>query len=184
MTDKTNSDKENHKHNKVFAQTLLTTISSIIVAAAVIVLICSFILPVFKVTGDSMTPTLSKRDYILCNKNADIKKGDVIAFYHNRKVLIKRVIGTSNDIINLLDDGTVELNGKKLNEPYISEKAVGETDITYPFTVPESSFFVMGDKRDTSIDSRSTAVGCITEEDIIGKVYMKILPLGSFGKIK
>ena len=75
-----------------------------------------------------MTPTLSKRDYILCNKNADIKKGDVIAFYHNRKVLIKRVIGTSNDIINLLDDGTVELNGKKLNEPYVSEKAVGETD--------------------------------------------------------
>ena len=186
MTEHTDSDKTSaaKKHNKVFAKTLLTTISSIIVAAAVIILICSFILPVFKVTGDSMTPLLSKGDIILCNKNTEIKKGDVIAFYHNRKVLIKRVIASSNDVINLLDDGTVELNGQKLNETYVSEKAVGQTDITYPFTVPESRFFVMGDKRDTSVDSRSTAVGCIAEENIIGKVYLKILPLDSFGKIK
>ena len=167
-----------------FAGTLMSTLGSLITAAAVIVLVCNFVFPVFKVTGSSMSPTLSKGQVVLCSKSADIKKGDVIAFYHNKKVLIKRVIGTSEDIVNIREDGTVELNGEKLDEPYISCRSLGECDTAFPFTVPDSRYFVMGDERASSLDSRSTSVGCIAEENIIGKVYMKVLPFSSFGKVK
>lgn len=181
----TNEQTQNPRsQKKAFAKALLSTLSSLITAAAVVVLVCNFVFPVFKVTGSSMEPTLSKGQVVLCNKSADIKKGDVIAFYHNKKVLIKRVIGTPNDIVNLLDDGTVELNGNILDEPYVSCKAVGECDTAFPFTVPSSRYFVMGDARDTSVDSRSSSVGCVAEENIIGKLSLRVLPLDSSGKIK
>ena len=176
--------KKTKNTKKAFAKALLSTLFSLITAAAVIVLICNFVFPVFRVTGSSMEPTLSKGQTVLCNKSSDIKKGDIIAFYHNKKVLIKRVIGTSGDVINILDDGTVELNGTKPDEPYVSGLSLGECDISFPFTVPESRYFVMGDERSTSVDSRSTAVGCIAEENIIGKVYIRVAPIGSFGRIK
>ena len=185
--DVNNTDKqaaEPTKQKKTFAGTLMSTLGSLITAAAVIVLVCNFIFPVFKITGSSMNPTLSKGQVVLCNKSADIKKGDVIAFYHNKKVLIKRVIGTPEDVVNILEDGTVELNGNKLDEPYISCKNLGECDTAFPFTVPDSRYFVMGDERASSLDSRSSSVGCIAEENIIGKVYMKVLPFSSFGKVK
>lgn len=177
-------NKKPPKYKKAFAKALLSTVCSLVTAAAVIVLICNFIFPVFKVTGSSMEPTLSKGQTVLCNKSSDIKKGDIIAFYHNKKVLIKRVIGTAGDVINILDDGTVELNGTKLDEPYVSSLFLGECDISFPFTVPDSRFFVMGDERSTSVDSRSTAVGCIAEENIIGQIYLRVAPIGSFGRIK
>lgn len=177
-------NKDTKKYKKAFIKALFSTLCSLATAAAVIVLICNFIFPVFKVTGSSMEPTLSKGQTVLCNKSSDIKKGDIIAFYHNKKVLIKRVIGTSGDVINILDDGTVELNGTKLDEPYVSGLSLGECDLSFPFTVPESRYFVMGDERSTSVDSRSTAVGCTAEENIIGKVYMRVAPIGSFGRIK
>jgi signal peptidase I len=185
--DEKNISDQNKKHQsykKAFAKALLSTICSLVVAAAVIVLVCNFIFPVYRVTGSSMEPTLKKGQTILCNKSSDIKKGDIIAFYHNKKVLIKRVIGTAGDIINIADDGTVELNGAKLTEPYISKPAMGECDVTFPFTVPDSRYFVMGDNRSSSVDSRSTAVGCVAEENIIGKVYMRVTPISSFGKVK
>jgi signal peptidase I len=179
---------EQNKKQKIcknaFAKTLFSTICSIVTAAAVIVLICNFIFPVFRVMGSGMEPTLSKGQTVLCNKTADIKKGDIIAFYHNKKVLIKRVIAVSDDIVNISDDGTVQINGINIEEPYISQSAVGECDISFPFTVPDSRYFVMGDERETSVDSRSTAVGCIAEENIIGKVYFIVTPFGSMGKVK
>ena len=186
MDEKNGNDriKTTKKYKKAFAKSLLSTVCSLVTAAAVIVLICNFIFPVFRITGSGMEPTLTKGQVVLCNKSSDIKKGDIIAFYHNKKVLVKRVIGTSGDIINILDDGTVEINGKKLDEPYVNRLSLGECDITFPFTVPESRYFVMGDERSTSVDSRSTAVGCAAEENIIGKVYMRVAPVGSFGKIK
>ena len=171
-------------NKKAFAKALLSTLCSLITAAAVIVLVCNFIFPVFKVTGNSMEPTLSAGQVVLCNKTSDIKKGDVIAFYHNKKVLIKRIIGTADDVVNILANGTVELNGNMLDEPYVSRKDLGECDTVFPFTVPADRYFVMGDARDTSVDSRSSSVGCVAEENIIGKVYMKVLPFGSSGKVK
>ena len=175
---------EPKSYRKAFAKALFSTLSSLTTAAAVIVLICNFVFPLFRVTGSSMEPTLSKGQTVLCNKSADIKKGDIIAFYHNKKVLIKRVIAMSGDTVNILDDGTVELNGKKLEEPYIRKASSGECDITFPLTVPEDRYFVMGDEREVSVDSRTTAVGCVAEENIIGKVYFRVTPIGSFGRIK
>ena len=116
--------------------------------------------------------------------NGKVKKGDVIAFYHNKKVLIKRIIAVQGDTVEILDNGTVRVNDCALDEPYISRKALGECNTAFPFTVPDSRYFVMGDERETSVDSRSSSVGCVAEENIIGKVYMKILPLDSFGKVK
>ena len=175
---------EPKSYRKAFAKALFSTVSSLITAAAVIVLICNFVFPLFRVTGSSMEPTLSKGQTVLCNKSGDIKKGDIIAFYHNKKVLIKRVIAASGDTINILDDGTVELNGKKLDEPYISKVSSGECDITFPMTVSEDRYFVMGDEREVSVDSRTTSEGCVAEENIIGKVYFRVTPFGSFGRIK
>ena len=186
MDDKTTNEQaaKPASKKKSFAKALLGTLSSLVTAAAVIVLVCNFVFPVFKVTGNSMEPTLSKGQTVLCSKSADIKRGDVIAFYHNKKVLIKRVIAVSDDIIEVLGDGTVRLNGQETEEPYISSKAVGECDTVFPFTVPDSRYFVMGDARDTSVDSRSSSVGCVAEENIIGKVYMTVWPLDTLGKVK
>ena len=172
------------KYKKAFVKALLSTVCSLVTAASVIVLVCNFIFPVFRVTGDGMEPALSKGQTILCNKSSDIKKGDIIAFYHNKKVLIKRVIASAGDTVNILEDGTVEINGTKLSEPYVSQLSMGECDISLPFDVPDSRYFVMGDNRTVSVDSRSTAVGCTAEENIIGKVYLRVAPFGSFGKIK
>lgn len=182
--DKNQSGKETKSYGKAFAKAFFSTLSSLVTAAAVIVLICNFIFPLFRVTGNSMEPTLSKGQTVLCNKSADIKKGDIIAFYHNKKVLIKRVIATSGDTVNILDDGTVELNGKKLEEPYISKSSLGECDISFPLTVPDDRYFVMGDEREVSVDSRTTSVGFVAEENIIGRVYFRVTPFGSFGMIK
>ena len=185
MENKNNTEQSNKKKSdKTFSKVLFSTICSIVTAAAVIVLICNFVFPVFRVTGSSMEPTLSKGQTVLCYKTSDIKKGDIIAFYHNKKVLIKRVIAVSDDVIDIRDDGTVELNGKELDESYVSERNAGESDISFPFTVPDSRFFVMGDERESSVDSRSASVGCVAEENIIGKIYFIVTPFSSMGKIE
>ncbi|WP_295091403.1 signal peptidase I [Ruminococcus sp.] len=186
MEDKNTPEQFNKikSSNNSFVKVLFSTICSVVTAVAVIVLICNFVFPVFRVTGSSMEPTLSKGQTVLCYKTSDIKKGDIIAFYHNKKVLIKRVIAVSDDVVNICNDGTVELNGKKLDEPYVSKSDVGESDISFPFTVPDSRYFVMGDERETSVDSRSASVGCVAEENIIGKIYFIVTPFSSMGKIE
>ena len=187
IMDEKNTTEQNNgqkKYKKAFVRALLSTICSLVTAAAVTVLVCNFIFPVFRVTGSSMDPTLSKGQTVLCSKSPDIKNGDIIAFYHNKKVLIKRVIASPGDTLDILGNGTVELNGSKLDEPYVRSFAVGECDTKFPFTVPENRYFVMGDERESSVDSRSSAVGCVAEEDIIGRVYMRVSPLSSFGKLK
>lgn len=163
-----------------FRKALRSTVGSLIVAAAVAVIISTMLLPVLRVTGSSMTPTLQNDEVLLCSKLSEVRRGDIIAFYYNNKVLLKRVIALSGDVVNVTEDGTVYLNGEPLDEPYISEAARGECDITLPYQVPENRVFVMGDHRAVSIDSRSTAVGCVAEENVIGKVFVRILPLRSF----
>ena len=170
------SELKRIKYRKEYRRMLSSTVSSLLVVAAVAVLISMLFLPVLRVTGTSMTPTFMNDELVICNKRGNFKSGDVVAFYFNNKILLKRVIGTSGDVIDIKDDGTVYLNGEVLDEPYINEKAFGECDIKLPYQVPDNRIFVMGDHRSTSIDSRSTTVGCIADEYIIGKVILRIWP--------
>ena len=171
------------RYRENFIKTLWSTVSSLIVVAAIAVIISTMLLPVLRVTGASMNPTLQNDEVLLCNKLADIKQGDIIAFYYNNKVLIKRVIGLPGDTIDIAEDGTIYVNGEVLDEPYVSELALGETDQEFPLTVADSRFFIAGDNRSVSIDSRSTSIGCIAEENIIGKIFLRVYPFGKFGGV-
>lgn len=171
------------KYRKDYWRLLRNTVSSLIVAASIAVLISTLFFPVLRVTGTSMTPTLANDELVVCRKIGSFEIGDVVAFYYNNKILLKRVIGNSGDIIDIGEDGTVYVNGDVLDEPYLTEKAFGECDIDLPYQVPESRIFVMGDHRSTSIDSRSTAIGCVAEEAIVGRVILRIWPLPLFKKI-
>lgn len=172
------------RHRREYFRIFRNTISSLIVVAAVAVLISMLVLPVLRVTGTSMTPTMQNDQLVMCRKNSDFKKGDIIAFYYNNKILLKRVIGLSGDIISIKEDGTVYVNDVKVDEPYLLDKALGECDIEMPYQVPEQRVFVMGDHRSTSVDSRSSLVGCVSEEAIIGKVFFRLWPFGQIGKIQ
>ncbi len=171
------------RYKRSYIRTLTGTIGALIAAAAAIVLLSVLVFPVMRVTGNSMQPTLKEDQVIMCRRSAHVKKGDIIAFYHNKKILVKRVIGVSGDTVDISTDGRVTVNGSALNEPYAALSAEGECDITLPFTVPSGRYFVMGDDRAVSVDSRSSAVGCIAEENIIGKVNMIILPFSDAGKL-
>lgn len=175
---------ERIRYRKSYFKMLYSTISSLIVVAAVAVLISMLFLPVFRVTGVSMTPTMNNNDLLICNKWANFESGDIVAFYFNNKVLLKRVIGTAGDIVDIGEDGTVFVNGKALDEPYVSEKAFGECDIDLPYQVPDNRIFVMGDHRSVSVDSRSSSVGCIADEYVIGKVIFRIFPWEAIGPVQ
>ena len=167
-----------------FAKLFYNTIASLIVVAAAAVLISMLFLPVLRVTGTSMTPTLENDQLVVCGKGGSFTQGDIVAFYYNNKILLKRVIAVSGDYVNISPDGTVYVNDKKIDEPYIKEKAFGECDIKLPYQVPEQRIFVMGDHRSTSIDSRSSTVGCISEEAVVGKIVLRVWPLNEISFIK
>jgi len=170
------------KYKQNFRNSVKSTVSALITIVAVAVILSTMLIPVLRVTGTSMTPTLQNDEYVLCSKVSTVKQGDIIAFYYNNRILLKRVIGVSGDVIDISDDGTVTLNDKVLDEPYISEKSLGECDIELPYQVPENRLFVMGDHRSVSVDSRSTSVGCVAEENIVGKVMLRIWPLKEAGR--
>ncbi|MDY4414523.1 MAG: signal peptidase I [Ruminococcus sp.] len=173
------SELKRIRYIKEYRRMLSSTVSSLLVVAAVAVLISMLFLPVLRVTGTSMTPTFMNDELVICNKRSNFKSGDVVAFYFNNKILLKRVIGTAGDVIDIKEDGTVYVNGEILDEPYVNEKAFGECDIKLPYQVPDNRIFVMGDHRSTSVDSRSTSVGCIADEYVIGKVILRIWPFES-----
>ena len=133
--------------------------------------------------GSSMEPTLADEDIILLAKTNSFQTGELCGFYWQNKLLLKRIIGTPGDIIDIKEDGTVFVNGEEIEEPYVSEKALGECDLTFPYQVPENRYFVMGDHRTVSIDSRSSVIGCVEKEQIIGKVIMRIWPLSELSII-
>lgn len=171
------------RYRKNFRKTMLSTIGSLLVVAAVAVLVSMLFLPVLRVTGTSMTPTMENDELVICSKRSNFESGDIVAFYYNNKILLKRVIGVAGDWIDIKEDGTVYVNGEELIEPYVAEKALGECDIEFPYQVPDNRIFVMGDHRATSIDSRSTTVGCIADEYIIGRVIFRLWPRGRIGFI-
>ena len=162
---------------------LKTTIYAIIIVTALAVLVAVMFLPVLQIYGTSMAPSLREGDFVISVKTGNFKTGDMVAFYYNNKVLVKRVMATPGQWVSVEQDGTVFVNNVKLDEPYLIEKAFGECDIEMPYQVPENRIFVMGDNRRDSIDSRSTMIGCIAEEQIVGKIVLRVWPLESFGKL-
>ena len=169
------------KYKRRYRTVLKSTIFSLITVAAVAVLVATLWLPVLQIYGSSMTPTLQDGEIIFSVKTSELQPGDIIAFYYNNKILVKRVICGPGDWFNIDEDGFVYVNDQKLDEPYLTERAMGDTNIELPFQVPADKFFVMGDHRATSVDSRHTAVGCVAQEQIVGKIIFRIWPLERLG---
>lgn len=174
------------KYRERYIKTLCSTLFILITVAAVAVLVATIWLPVLQIYGNSMTPTLKSGDMVVSVKSTDLKQGDIIAFYYNNKVLVKRVIASSGQWVDIAKDGTVSVDGEKLKESYLEkgEKDYGETNIELPYQVPDGKIFVMGDHRSVSIDSRNTAVGTVSEEQLVGKLTFRIWPLNRMTWVK
>ncbi len=156
---------------------------NLLTVAAVAVLVATLWLPVLQIYGSSMTPTLHDGEIIFTVKTSDLEPGDIVAFYYNNKILVKRVICGPADWIDIEEDGTVYVNDKKLDEPYLKEKAFGDCNIELPYQIPDGRYFVMGDHRSTSVDSRNTSVGCVSQEQIVGKIIFRVWPLDRLGAL-
>lgn len=171
------------KYRRQYRSVLRNTVFTLITVAAMAVLVATLWMPVLRIYGASMSPTLENGNIVISVKENDFQPGDVIAFYYNNKILVKRVVAGPGDWVNIDDEGTVYINDKKLDEPYLTEQALGDCNIELPYQVPESRLFVMGDHRSVSVDSRNTSVGCVAEEQIVGKLVFCIWPFGDFGKL-
>ena len=176
------------KYRKRYRSVLRSTVYTLITVAALAVLVATLLLPVLQIYGSSMTPTLTDGDIVLTVKTTEFKTGDVVAFYYNNKILVKRVIAQAGEWVDITPEGDVyvgKTSGQMvlLDEPYLLEKALGDCNIELPYQVPESRFFVMGDHRSLSVDSRNTAVGCVAEEQLVGKLVFRVWPLDLFGEI-
>jgi len=172
------------KHKKRYGSALRGTLYSLAVVAAAAILIATLWMPVLQITGASMTPTLIDGQFVVAMKTDEFEPGDITAFYYNNKILIKRVIASAGDWVNIEEDGDVYINGILLEEPYIKEKALGECNIELPYQVPDGKVFVMGDDRAVSLDSRTTAVGPVSSEQVLGRVVLRVWPMAEFGRIR
>lgn len=170
------NERDRLKRQKQRTRSLIKFAEFLIVTAAISMIIATRFLTVLEVTGFSMKPTLQEGEIVVIAKNSDVASGDVIGFYHQNRILIKRIIGKPGDMIEITEAGAVLVNGTELEEPYITKFALGECDIEFPYYVPARSYFVMGDHRVTSTDSRSSEIGCVSEDQIIGRVVIRIWP--------
>ena len=171
------------RYRSQYTSVLKSTVYALVIVAAFAVLVATLWLPVLQIYGSSMNPTLHDGDILISVKGSNFHQGDVVAFYYNNKILVKRVIAVSGEWVDMDEEGNVYVNGEKINEPYVSEIARGECDIELPYQVPDSRIFVMGDHRSVSIDSRSTSIGCVTDEQIVGKLVYQIWPLKRIGSV-
>ena len=164
-----------------YRQALRGTVSMLVVVAAVAVLIATLFLPILQISGDSMSPTLEHDEIVVLLKTKNFNRGDLIGFYYQGKILLKRVIALPEDEVAIDGDGNVYVNGALLEEPYVTEKTLGDCDLEFPYQVPGTGYFVMGDKRSNSVDSRNSVIGAIEREDIIGKVFIRVWPFSEIG---
>ena len=171
------SQLKSEKYKEKYLKLLKSTVYGLIIVAAVASILATLIMPVLEVNTSSMKPTFNENDIVLALKTKNIKAGDVIAFYHGNKILVKRVIASSGNYVDIDEEGNVYINGYIINEPYVKEKILGETDVEFPYQVPEGAYFVLSDDRSSSIDSRNSEIGCALEENIIGKILIKVWPL-------
>ena len=172
------------RYNSGFSGMLRSTIGILVTVAAIAVLIAVLLLPVLQIYGTSMSPTLEEGNIVVSVKGTKFRTGEVVAFYYNNKILVKRVIANPGEWVDIDQEGRVYVNNVKLDEPYIETFAYGETNIELPYQVPDSRIFVMGDNRDASIDSRNTSVGCVSDEQIVGKIVFRIWPVKEAGPVK
>lgn len=172
------------RYKQRYLSLLKNTVYSLLVVAAVSVLIATLVLPVLEIHGTSMNPTFENGDIVVSVKTTDLEKNDVCCFYYNNHILVKRVIATQGDVVNMDDDGNVYVNGVLLEEPYVSKKELGQCDLEFPYTVPERTVFVLGDNRSTSVDSRNALIGCVSLDEVVGKIVFCVWPLPSFGFVR
>ena len=178
-------EKELYRLNykKRFRSVLRSTFFTLVVVAAVAVLIATLWMPVLRIYGVSMAPTLDDGSIVVSMKESKFKSGEIVAFYYNNNILVKRVVASAGDWVNIDADGNIYVNDVMLDEPYIEEKSFGDCNIELPYQVPEGRIFVVGDNRSVSIDSRNKAVGCIAEEQLVGKLVFKVWPMSEVGKL-
>ena len=175
------SERKRIRRKDYYRQALRGTVSVLVVVAAVAVLIATLFLPILQISGDSMSPTFEHDEIVVLLKTKKFERGDLIGFYYQGKILLKRVIALPEDEVAIDADGNVYVNGELLEEPYVTDKGLGDCDLEFPYKVPGTSYFVMGDRRSNSVDSRNSVVGSIPQEDIIGKVFVRVWPFSRFG---
>lgn len=173
------TERKRYHRQKAYNKALRGTVYVLTIVAAVAVLIATLVLPVLQIEGTSMEPTLSNGDIVLLPKTTRFERGDLCGFTWNNKLLVKRVIGIPGDWIEIDTAGTIYLNGEELDEPYVRQKAFGECDLVFPFQVPQEQYFVVGDMRNSSIDSRNSMIGCIAKDQIVGKVFFRVWPVNN-----
>ena len=171
------------KYRSRYRLVLRSTVYTLIVVAAIAVLVATIWMPVLQIYGSSMTPTLSEGDIVVSLKGSAFQRGDLVAFYLGNKILVKRCIAGPGQWVDIDEEGNVYVDGEQLDEPYLMEKALGDCNIELPYQVPDSRYFCMGDHRSTSVDSRNTAVGCVAEEQIVGKIVFRVWPPADFGVV-
>jgi signal peptidase I len=174
-------ERKRIRRKAYYRQALRGTVSVLVVVAAVAVLIATLFLPILQISGDSMSPTLEHDEIVVLLKTKEFERGDLIGFYYQGKILLKRVIALPEDEVAIDADGNVYVNGELLEEPYVTDKGLGDCDLEFPYKVPGTGYFVLGDRRSNSVDSRNSVVGAISREDIIGKVFFRVWPLSKLG---
>ena len=178
------AELKREKYKYRYVSVLRSTVFTLVVVAAFAILVATLWMPVLQVYGRSMEPTLNEGDIVISIKQKEFEPGDVIAFYYNNKILVKRVICGPGKWVNIDENGTVFVDDVHLYEPYIRDKSLGQCDLTLPYQVPDARYFVMGDHRSTSVDSRSTVIGCVAEEQIVGELVFRVWPIDKFGWLK
>ena len=175
------SERKRIRRGTYYRQALRGTVSVLLVVAAIAVLITTLFLPILQISGDSMSPTLEHDEIVVLLKTKKFERGDLVGFYYQGKILLKRVIALPEDEVAIDADGNVYVNGELLEEPYVTDKELGDSDLEFPYKVPGTSYFVLGDRRSNSVDSRNSGVGAISRDDIIGKVFIRVWPIPEFG---
>ena len=174
-------ERKRIRKSDYYRQALRSTVSVLVIVAAVAVLIATLFLPILQISGDSMSPTLEHDEIVVLLKTKDFDRGDLVGFYYQGKILLKRVIALPEDEVAIDADGNVYVNGELLEEPYVTDKGLGDCDLEFPYKVPGTGYFVLGDQRSNSVDSRNSVIGAISREDIIGKVFVRVWPLSEIG---